>query len=148
MNREERESFLAGRHVGVICIEEPGRAPLAAPVWYDFSPEIGVWVLTEKSSRKGVLLEQTDRYSLVAQSEELPYKYVSVEGPIREVRRADKEKDSRPMARRYFGRALGDAYVDDESADDSYVYVMQPERWLTVDYAKLRGPLGASSRPE
>ena len=127
------------RHVGVISIAEADRAPLAAPIWYDFTPEIGVWILTEKSSRKGVLLEQAGRYSLVAQSEDIPYKYVSVEGPIREVRKADKEKDTRPMAHRYFGRELGDAYVDGESGDENFVYVMQPERWLTVDYAKLPG---------
>ena len=144
MSREERETFLADRHVGVICIEDPSRAPLAAPIWYDFEPEIGVWILTAKSSRKGVLLERAGRYSLVAQSEDIPYKYVSVEGPTRDVRKADEEKDTRPMAHRYFGRELGDAYVDSESGDESFVYVMQPERWLTVDYAKLRGPLAGS----
>jgi hypothetical protein len=130
----------------VISIAEPGRASLAAPIWYDFDPKIGVWVLTAKSSRKGVLLERAGRYSLVAQTEEVPYKYVSVEGPIIEVRPADTDQDQRPMAWRYFGRELGDAYVKGEiageAAEDNAVYVMRPERWLTVDYTKLTGPLG------
>ncbi len=29
-----------------------------------------------------------------------------------------------------------------EAAEDNAVYVMRPERWLTVDYTKLAGPLG------
>jgi len=138
MTRAEREEFLAGLHVGVISIEDAGRAPLAAPIWYDFDPNVGVWVLTGPQSKKGVLLEKTRRFSLVAQAEDMPYRYVSVEGPIVDIRPADREKDSRPMAHRYFGAEFGDAYV--ESNDDvSFVYTMQPERWLTVDYGKLGG---------
>ncbi len=140
MTREQREAFLAGMHVGVISIEDPGRAPLTAPIWYDYTPESGAWVLTAKSSLKGLALERAGRYSIVAQQEEMPYKYVSVEGPIVETREADKEKDSRPMARRYFGKEFGDAYVDGGTGEDtSFVYRMQPERWLTVDYSKLSG---------
>ena len=65
----EREAFLAGLHVGVVSIAEEGRAPLSAPVWYDYTPELGVWLITGRSSRKGRLLESTGRYSLVAQTE-------------------------------------------------------------------------------
>ena len=142
MTRDEREAFLADRHVGVISIDEPGRAPLAAPIWYDFTPERGVWVLTHKSSRKGRLLEAAGRYSLVAQTEDVPYKYVSVEGPVVEVLEADREAHSRPMAHRYFGVELDDTYTDAQSESDggNFVYVMKPERWLTVDYTKLGNP--------
>jgi hypothetical protein len=34
MTREEREAFLAGAHVGVLRIDEPGRGLLSVPVWY------------------------------------------------------------------------------------------------------------------
>jgi nitroimidazol reductase NimA-like FMN-containing flavoprotein (pyridoxamine 5'-phosphate oxidase superfamily) len=140
MTREERETFLAGAHVGVISIEDPGRAPLTAPIWYDYRPESGLWVITGQSSRKGVALDRAGRFSLVAQQEDMPYRYVSVEGPIIEAREADKEKDTRPMAHRYFGTEFGDAYVDGQTGDEtSFVYRMQPERWLTVDYSKLSG---------
>ena len=40
MSRDERETFLADRHVGVISIAEPSRAPLSAPIWYDFTREV------------------------------------------------------------------------------------------------------------
>jgi nitroimidazol reductase NimA-like FMN-containing flavoprotein (pyridoxamine 5'-phosphate oxidase superfamily) len=140
MTEQEREEFLAGVHVGVISIEDPGRAPLTAPIWYDYTPEQGVWVVTGKTSLKGVALDRAGRFSLVAQQEDMPYRYVSVEGAIVEAREADKEKDTRPMAHRYFGKEFGDAYVDG-GADEgvSFVYRMQPERWLTVDYGKMSG---------
>lgn len=138
MTKEEREAFLAGRHVGVVCIEDPGRAPLAAPIWYDYTPARGVWLVTDRRSKKGRALEQAGRFSLVAQQEEMPYRYVSVEGPIVEARAADLEGDRRPMAWRYFGEELGNAYVE-SGADgvENWLYRMQPERWLTVDYGKL-----------
>jgi nitroimidazol reductase NimA-like FMN-containing flavoprotein (pyridoxamine 5'-phosphate oxidase superfamily) len=137
MTQDEREAFLADLHVGVISIQDPERGPLSTPIWYDYQPDVGLSIITSRSSRKGVALDRAGRFSLVAQTEEPPmYKYVSVEGPIVEVRPAEKEKDLRPMARRYFGTQLGDAYIESSPVDDDHVYVMQPQRWLTVDYAK------------
>ena len=137
MTQDEREEFLADLHVGVISIPDPGRGPLSTLIWYDYKPDVGLWIVTPRSSRKGIALDKAGRFSLVAQTEEAPaYKYVSVEGPIVDVRPADKENDFRPMARRYFGTQLGDAYVESSPTDDGHVYVMQPQRWLTVDYAK------------
>jgi nitroimidazol reductase NimA-like FMN-containing flavoprotein (pyridoxamine 5'-phosphate oxidase superfamily) len=137
MTQDEREAFLADLHVGVISIEEPGRGPLSTPIWYDYKPSVGLWVITARTSRKGIALDKAGRFSLVAQTEEVPYKYVSVEGPIVDVWPADREKDTRPMAHRYLGAQLGNAYLDSQSVEDAHVYVMQPQRWLTVDYAKL-----------
>jgi len=88
-------------------------------------------------SRKGKLLERTGRVSLGVQTETLPYKYVSVEGPIVAIEAADLERDRRPLARRYLGAEMGDAYL--ESTRDvvgNVLFRMRPERWLTVDHAK------------
>jgi nitroimidazol reductase NimA-like FMN-containing flavoprotein (pyridoxamine 5'-phosphate oxidase superfamily) len=138
MTRAEREAFLADVHVGVISIEQAGEPPLAVPIWYDFAPDRGVWVLTEPDSLKGRALAAAGRFSLCAQNESPPgYQYVSVSGPIVETRAAETERDSRPMARRYFGEKLGDMYVDGQSSGESLVFVMRPERWRTVDYGKL-----------
>jgi nitroimidazol reductase NimA-like FMN-containing flavoprotein (pyridoxamine 5'-phosphate oxidase superfamily) len=139
MTRAEREGFLADVHVGVISIEQPGEGPLTVPIWYDYSPEKGVWILTEEGSQKGRALAAAGRFSLCAQIEAPPrYQYVSVTGAIVETRRADKERDSRPMAHRYFGDALGDMYVDGgQDEGTNLVFVMQPERWRTVDYGKI-----------
>lgn len=140
MSNSEREAYLAEVHVGVIGIERPGQAPLCVPIWYDYDPAIGVWVITEQSSQKGRALAAAGRFALCAQSEAPPvYRYVSVEGPITSVRAATRDGDSRPMARRYFGRELGDRYVDGGDSGDNRVFTMRPERWRTVDYAKLSG---------
>ena len=129
MTRDERNAFLAGLHVGVIAIEQEGAPPLSAPIWYDYTPERGVWVITGPNSAKGRCLEKAGRFSLVAQTEAPPtYQYVSVEGPIVETRPADIERDSRPMARRYFGQRAGDAFVEATASEPATVYVMRPER--------------------
>lgn len=138
MSVAERDAFLADLHVGVISIEREGAAPLAVPIWYDYDPAVGIWVITGAESEKGRALRAAGRFSLCAQVEQPPaYQYVSVEGPIVETRPGDTERDSRPMAHRYFGPELGDLYVDSQSGDDNRVFTMRPERWRTVDYGKL-----------
>jgi hypothetical protein len=41
------------------------------------------------------------------------------------------------MARRCFGRDLGDRLVEGNCDPADRVFTMQPQRWRTVDYAKL-----------
>ena len=139
MTRQEREAFLAGLHIGVLSISDAGRGPLSAPVWYAYEPGGEIVFVTGRSSRKAALLEPGVRVSFVAQSEALPYKYVSIEGPVTGIEPADTEADVRPIAHRYLGQQDGDAYVDtmrDGDSGDEIVVRIQPERWLTVDYAK------------
>ena len=137
MTKEEREAFLADLHVGVISIAEEGRGPLTVPIWYSYEPGGEIRIITARSSRKGKLLEQAGRFSLCAQAETPPYKYVSVEGPIVAIEGADLERDRRALAHRYFGAQLGDSYIENTRDLVGNVLIrMRPERWLTVDYAK------------
>ena len=140
MSVEEREAFLADVHVGVISIERADAPPIAVPIWYDFAPDTGLWIITGRNSEKGRALAAAGRFTLVAQVERPPaYRYVSVEGPVQAVADADREQHTRPMAHRYFGEQMGDLYVEAQSDDDSLVFTMRPERWRTVDYGKLEG---------
>jgi nitroimidazol reductase NimA-like FMN-containing flavoprotein (pyridoxamine 5'-phosphate oxidase superfamily) len=141
MSRAEREAFLAGVRVGVLCIADGARGPLAVPVWYGYEPGGELWFVTDRDSRKGKLLLLVDRVSLCAQTEAPPYKYVSVEGPIAAIERADLERHRRALAHRYLGRELGDRYIAGSSAggDDSIVVRVKTERWLSVDYGKAFG---------
>ena len=137
MTKQERERFLADLHVGIISIPEEGRGPLTVPIWYSYEPGGELRVVTGRTSRKAQLLQRAGRFSLCAQTETLPYKYVSVEGPVVAIEPADLERDRRPLARRYLGAELGDQYI--ESTRDLVANVlvrMRPERWHTVDYAK------------
>ncbi len=143
MTKAEREAFLAELHVGVISVEEPGRGPLAVPIWYDYKPGGELWLITDRGSRKGKLLDAAGRFSLCAQTETVPYKYVMVEGPIVSVDTEDLENVARSMAHRYLGQELGDQYLEATRAQaeqgETVCYRMRPERWLTVDYAKQFG---------
>lgn len=137
MTKEEREAFLADVHVAVISVAEDGHGPLAVPIWYSYEPGGEVRIITGRTSPKGELLERTGRFSLCVQTETLPYKYVSVEGPIVSVEAVDLERDGRPLARRYLGTELGDRYIEDtRGVVGNVLFRMRPERWLTVDYAK------------
>src|SRR4029453_12628463 len=142
MTQEEREAFLADDHVGVISVAEDGHGPLTIPVRYSYEPGGEVRIITARASRKGRLLERAGRFSLCAQTETPPYKYVSVEGPIIGIERSDPERDLRPIARRYLGVEGGDDYIArtrDEHGDNVLVR-MRPERWLPADFAKMVEP--------
>ncbi len=136
MTKEERQSFLAGVHVGVVSIPEHGRGPLTVPVWYSYKPGGDLYFITGRDSRKAKLLGLSLRISLCAQTETRPYKYVSVEGPVISVDPADLERDIRPIARRYLGAEEGDRYVVEGEA---VLVRVRPERWFTVDYSKNPG---------
>jgi len=137
MTEHEREAFLADLHVAVISIERADGPPLAVPIWYGYEPGALVWIITSPESLKGRLLQAAGRFSLCVQTEEPPlYKYVSVEGPIIDTAPADLETERRPLAYRYFGQEMGDLYLAGTDEAGSR-FSMRPERWWTVDYAKL-----------
>ena len=138
MSEQERQEFLAALHVGVISIERVDGPPLAVPIWYGYEPGGLVWVITGADTLKGRLLDAARRFSLCAQTEEPPfYKYVTVEGPIVDVAPADLEADRRPLAHRYFGADLGDAYLAGTQEGSPRKFSMRPTRWWSVDYTKL-----------
>jgi hypothetical protein len=71
------------------------------------------------------------RFSLCAQTETPPYKYVSVEGPVVAIEAADLERHRRPLAHRYLGLGVGDRYVESTRDAVYALFRMRPERWLT-----------------
>ena len=143
MSRHEREAFLAEVHVGIIAIAEESRAPLAVPVWYAYHPGGEVQVLMQSDSRKAVSIDAAGRFSLCAQSEDWPYSYVTVEGPVSSVRPYD-EADLLAMASRYLGEEGGREYVADGVGANSVMVSMTPEHWLSADFS--RGLTGRSPR--
>jgi len=139
MTKQERQDFLCSVHVGVLSIADGDRGPMTVPIWFDYQPGESLWLVTSRQSRKGRLLEQAKRFSLCVQTEEMPYKYVSVEGPITSIEPCDEEVHLRPMAHRYLGKVEGDAYIESTrgtpEAEDSILIRMKPERWLSADYS-------------
>ena len=141
MTDAEREEFLAGLHVGVLAVERSDGPPLAVPVWYSYEPGGDVVVLTSDESVKGRLLAAAGRASLAAQQEDLPYKYVSVEGPV-EIDQLDPDEaraDVEAMAIRYLGEEMGKGYAASNPGADDVRVRLRPQRWYTVDYGKTMG---------
>jgi PPOX class probable F420-dependent enzyme len=138
MTREERQQFLAGVHVGVLSVAAPdGAGPLTVPVWYSYQPGGPVNVITGSGTRKASAIRAAGRFSLCAQDERPPYKYVTVEGPVAiEEASHDERLD---LARRYLGSEGGDAYVSANPTGGQIVCRMTPEHWLSVDYSKVYG---------
>ncbi len=134
MTVEERESFLAAVHVGVLSVDEPGRGPHALPVWYlyeDGDLLIGI----EGSSRKAALLRAAGRASLTVQTETAPYQYVSVEGPVL---LEPAMHDELALATRYLGAEVGAWYVEHNPRPANALTVrLRPEHWRTFDFTKL-----------
>jgi PPOX class probable F420-dependent enzyme len=139
MGRAAREAFLAGTHVGVLAVAEPGRGPCAVPVWYRYTPGGVVRITVPSASRKTALLRAAGRASLCVQLETVPYQYVSVEGPV-EVLAAEVEDDQREMAIRYLGEQLGTRYLAATAADraNEVLVLLRPRRWWSVDFSQLR----------
>jgi nitroimidazol reductase NimA-like FMN-containing flavoprotein (pyridoxamine 5'-phosphate oxidase superfamily) len=137
MIRSEREAFLTDVHVGVLSVSDGRSGPLSVPVWYTYVPGATVNVVTDAGSRKASLIDAAGRFSLCAQSEAAPYKYVSVEGPVSAKEHPVSVAERREMAHRYLGQELGDMYFEATEADvpNSVVYRMSPDRWLSADFS-------------
>jgi len=138
MSSAEREAFLAEVHVGVLAVAAgQGRGPLTTPVWYSYRPGGLVTVTTGGSSSKASAIAAAGRFSLCAQDEAPPYKYVTVEGPA-VVEPADPAGRI-AIARRYLGAEGGDAYIAANSGADDVMIRMTPEHWQAADFSKAEG---------
>jgi nitroimidazol reductase NimA-like FMN-containing flavoprotein (pyridoxamine 5'-phosphate oxidase superfamily) len=135
MTRTECEAFLAGVHVRVLAVDEPGRGPHALPIWYQYSDgELRMRVADD--SRKAALLRDAGRATLTVQSEEVPYKYVSVEGPVHVLAHGGGY-DELAVATHYLGPELGPWYVENAGAEESTIVILTPEHWRSFDFAKI-----------
>ncbi len=83
MTKEDREQFLAAVHIGVLTVADVGgRAPLSVPLGYLYEPGGEIRFATAMDSRKVTLVRVVGRVRFLVQREQLPYRYVSVEGPV------------------------------------------------------------------
>jgi nitroimidazol reductase NimA-like FMN-containing flavoprotein (pyridoxamine 5'-phosphate oxidase superfamily) len=141
MSGDEREAFLADVHVGIMSVNQASLGPLSVPVWYSYAPGGAVSVITGAQSRKAQLIAQSGRFSLCAQTEAAPYKYVSVEGPVTSTESPVDPDERRAIAHRYLGPEFGDMYLEATAAEaeHSCIIRMTPEFWLTSDFAKQYG---------
>ena len=75
------------------------------------------------------------RFSLCAQQEEPPCKYVTVEGPAL-IEKSDVAERIE-IASRYLGSEEGLAFVSNNPEMDDIVIRMTPDRWRSADFGKI-----------
>ena len=138
MTRDEREEFLSAVHVGIVSADEAGRGPLSVPVWYLYEPGGEIVVVTRPEARKARLLSVGARVSFCVQSEEMPPKYVTIQGRVVSAEPADVDRDLKPIVRKYLGAEVGDAYVDNTrpNGTNEIVVRIRPERWYSRDFGR------------
>ncbi len=146
MTASERLAFLKEVRPAILSLTVAERGPLASPVWYDVAANGDLCFLTQSHTRKGKLIAADGHITLTVQRHEVPYAYVSAEGPVIEIRAYDLETDLLAMATRYLGAEGGRQYADNARAGNdpatSIRVTMRPERWRTADYAKRQAGAG------
>jgi nitroimidazol reductase NimA-like FMN-containing flavoprotein (pyridoxamine 5'-phosphate oxidase superfamily) len=141
MSVRDREEFLAAVHVGVVGVIDPraegSSAPLLVPVWYGYEPGGDVIVQTGRDSVKARLIGAAGRFSLCAQDESAPYRYVSVEGPVIAVEDPLPPATHAALARRYLDAPTASAYLEanQQQLTEDVVFRMRPQRWRTADFS-------------
>ena len=138
LSRKDREAFLAGTHVAVVSVADPGRGPLTVPVWYHYQPGGEVRIITSGATRKVGLLRAAGRMSLCVQEEAPPFRYVSVEGPVT-IEKPESDAAMREMAHRYAGLQAGNRYLELTKGDraNEVVIRMRPERWYSAEFSSV-----------
>ncbi|MEU1281553.1 pyridoxamine 5'-phosphate oxidase family protein [Streptomyces sp. NPDC005805] len=141
LSREEREQFLAEPHVAALAVdagEKGDRAPLTVPIWYQYAPGGDVWIMTGRDSRKGRLIAEAGRFTLMTDRLEPTIRYVSVEGPVIATEEATREQLTEISAR-YLPPEKVAGYVEFAWANhgEQVVIRMRPERWVSSDLGSV-----------
>jgi PPOX class probable F420-dependent enzyme len=142
MTEDERQAFLAGRHVGVVSVARgDGRPPHSTPVWYTYEPggNISFFTGTQgRRSRKAGLVREAGVLSFLVQHEEFPYRYVTVEGTVVGEDRPPSEEQVLEVVRRYLPEEQARWFADSELRQPSSEFVLftvRPDRWLSFDFS-------------
>jgi hypothetical protein len=132
----ERQEFLAALHVGVLSVAAANdRPPASVPIWYDYTPGGDIRINTGASSRKAKLIEKAGAITLVVQREEPPYQYVVVEGTVVDIAKPTPLDVREAIAIRYLGEEGGRAFVKSLEGQESVLFTIRPDRWITADFS-------------
>lgn len=135
MATADREAFLAEPHIGVLTIARAaGQPPLASPIWYEYVDGV-LAINVGRDSVKARLATAAGAASLTVQTEQLPYRFVTVGGPVT-VGPADDDTRRR-IATRYMPAGMLDDYLATASAADMVTLRLTPATWYSNDYTKV-----------
>ncbi len=137
MNPQERDRFLAGRHVAVLITTDSEGRSVPTPIWYLYRDGL-LYFRTEEASAKVANVRRNPRVSVCVQEERAPYKAVIVYGTA-EIQE-DPEWLADEMPGHYLGFVGGIGYKQAaQSAIEMgppVAIVVTPERFATWDYTE------------
>lgn len=143
LSEHERESFLAGNHVGVLSVSaRDERPPLTVPIWYAYQPggHLTFFTNTEgRTARKTRLIRQAGVLSFCVQQEQPPYRYVTIEGTVVGDDQPPSAEQVLEVVRRYLPEEMAQGFVEAElGRTDSrlVLFTIRPDRWLTADFSE------------
>ena len=145
MSDDERDAFLSERRLGTLAIGRVGKAPLMAPIWYRYNVGGTIDIAMGADSAKTKRLRAEGRASMCVIEEGLPYKYVTVEGPIviEALQGKQAEAEILEISTRYLGRKGGAHYTEnfmknlssdnlhDQHGTEEVLVRITPEYWRT-----------------
>lgn len=135
MAAPDREAFLTEPHIGVLTIARPaGQPPLASPIWYEYADGV-VAINVGRGSAKARRAAAEGVASLTVQTEQLPYRFVTVGGPLT-VDDADDDTRRR-IASRYMPAEMVDGYLAGGDAADMLTLRLSPTTWHSNDFTKV-----------
>ena len=136
MPAAEREAFLAEPHIGVLTITRgDAQPPLASPIWYEYEPGGDVVINVGRGSVKARLAEAAGAASLTVQTEALPYRFVTIGGPLTTTEADDATR--RRIAARYLPAEMVDDYLTTADAEDMVTLRLTPATWHSNDYTHV-----------
>lgn len=140
LTESESQAFFAAPHIAVLSLpSDDERPPLAFPGWYGYEPggDIAYYThLTDPPSRKLRIMREHSVLSLCVQREELPYKYVTVEGTISGIDTTPATERLLAIVRRYLPEDDAQGYVAGEqtSGVNLGLFTIRPDRWSGFDF--------------
>ncbi|TWS26295.1 pyridoxamine 5-phosphate oxidase [Tsukamurella sputi] len=135
LSKAEKQEFLSQPHIAAFSVVEPGRGPLTVPVWYDYKPGGRPTVILDPKSRKMRAIEAAGRFTLMVDTVTPRTMYVSVEGPVVEVR-PTPWSEFEYMAGRYLEGEAFESYLKFSEQQEMVTVTLEPEHWLGLDLTR------------
>jgi hypothetical protein len=133
MDDHQRDAFLMEPRVAVLSVARRTRAPLTAPIWYEYRPGTGFSFVMSGNSAKAKRLVAEGRATVCVQDDRGRYRYVTAEGPVHltPVPLAALRKIWRSSVERYLGSEGATSFLDAFDEPDPHIAVLVPESWRT-----------------
>ena len=128
MTPEQMAEFLERPLVAVYVTLRANGSPHAIPVWYEYR-DGDFLVFTSSTFQRVKNLERDSRAAITISTHDVPYMYVSAEGPV-SITPEGVAETGLSIARRYMGDEA-EGYLTELLGEHSVVLRLTPERILT-----------------